>query len=226
MIGVFDSGVGGLSAYRELRRLLPRCDIIYLADRKNAPYGTKNKDELIKLVKRDILRLKEMGTENILVACCTASTVLPFLDESERRDVLPIISPAAEAAANYKRITVIATEHTVSSRAFKNEILKLNPSASVEEIPCQRLVALVEGGARDKNISDECRGELSRVAMAVEKHRSEAIVLGCTHYSHLENTIKTMLPRVAIVNPAKIGARELASRIRGARGSGKTIYTE
>ena len=226
MIGIFDSGVGGLVSYRELRRLLPKEDILYLADRRNAPYGTKTKDELIKLVKRDILRLKKMGAEKILVACCTASTVLPFIDESERQDVLPIISPAAEAAANYERITVIATEHTVSSHAFKNGILKLNSNASVEEIPCQRLVALVEGGARDENIGDECREELSRVAMAVEKHRSEAIVLGCTHYSHLENTIKKLLPGVAVVNPAKIGARELALQIRGAPGSGKTIYTE
>ena len=118
MIGIFDSGVGGLSAYRELRLLLPRCDIIYLADRRNAPYGTKTKDELIKLVKHDILQLKNMGAEKILVACCTASTVVPHLDFEERRCVLPIIFPAARVAARLARVTVIATEHTARSSAF------------------------------------------------------------------------------------------------------------
>ena len=76
MLGVFDSGVGGLAALRELRRLLPFEDMIYLADKENAPYGTKTEDELVALVREDVKRLRELGAEKILMACCTASTEL------------------------------------------------------------------------------------------------------------------------------------------------------
>ena len=226
MIGVFDSGVGGLVAYKELRRLLPKSDLLYLADRKNAPYGTKTKDELIRLVSCDVKRLRDMGAEEILVACCTASTVVPYLNEDVRCGVLPIIYPTAKAAARLKRITVIATEHTARSSAFGNEIRKISPNSDVQEIPCQRLVALVEGGARDENLTKECRRELECVRYAVKTHGSEGIILGCTHFSHLENTIKKLLPGVEVISPAKIGARELAIRAAYVTGSGKTIYTE
>ena len=81
MIGVFDSGVGGYCAFRELRRLLPREDMVYLADRKNAPYGTKSEDEIIAFTKANIKRLREIGARKILIACCTASSVYNSLDE-------------------------------------------------------------------------------------------------------------------------------------------------
>ena len=225
MIGVFDSGVGGLCAFAELRRLLPRCDAVYLADRKNAPYGTKTKDELIRLVRRDVARLRDMGCDEILVACCTASSVVPYLDFEERRGVLPIISPAAKKAANLRSVTVIATEHTVRASAFKNEIKRLS-NTDVQEIACQRLVSLVEKGARDGSVSKECELELEKICKSVREHRSEGIILGCTHFTHLEKTIKNLLPDVEVISPAKIGARELARRLGDLSGSGKTIYTE
>ena len=225
MIGVFDSGVGGLSAFTELRRLLPRCDAVYLADRENAPYGTKTKDELIRLVRRDVERLRNMGCGEILVACCTASSVVPYLDYEERHRVLPIISPAAKEAAKLARVTVIATEHTVRASAFKNEINRLSHT-DVQEIACQRLVSLVENGVRDGKLTKECELELENICESVKKHRSEGIVLGCTHFSHLEKTIKNLLPDAEVISPAKIGARELARRSQYFSGSGKTIYTE
>ena len=226
MIGIFDSGVGGMAALGEVRRLLPKSDVIYLADRKNAPYGTKSEDELTELVKRDIKRLRELGATDILVACCTASTVFKNLDIEERQGVIPIISPSALIAAKLKKITVIATEHTVRSSAFALAIKAISPDASVEEIPCQRLVSLVESGERDGNISRECEDILISVASSAKEHASEGIILGCTHFSHLEKTIKKLLPRVKIINPARIGARELASRARDTVGNGRITYTE
>ena len=215
-----------MSACLEVRRLMPKCDILYLADRKNAPYGTKAPDELSALVKRDVKRLRDFGVSEILVACCTASTVAHTLSDEEQRGVLPIISPAAKVAARLGRITVIATEHTVRSSAFGREIRRLSPYARVQEIPCQRLVALVEEGSRDGNVAMECEEILAEVARAAKEHSSEGIILGCTHFSHLENTIKALLPRVEIINPARLGAEALVRLVKDVTGTGRIIYTE
>ena len=224
MIGIFDSGVGGLTAYREVRRLAPRADIVYLADRKNAPYGTKGRDELIELVKKDIKILRSLGATEILIACCTASTVYQFLDEESRRNTVPIIEPAADAAKSLRRITVIATEHTAKSRAFSDSIREKHPDASVLEIPAQRLVAMVEDGSRDRNLSGECREYLKEVASRARAFDSDGLILGCTHFSHLENTLRVLLPEVKIISPAREGARRLVKCSECLSGSGKNTY--
>lgn len=228
MTGIFDSGVGGLTAYSELRRLLPREDIIYLADRKNAPYGTKTKDELISLTKKDIERLSLMGAEKILIACCTASTVWGELDEWEKEIATPIITPASRLAARGQRILVIATEHTVASGAFGQEIRKFSPDSSVFESAEQELVSLVEAGNRDGRISKECLSRLLRISERASELCADTLVLGCTHFSHLYKTLSAMLPMVKIISPAKEGAREIAKQIRRtstARENGRTVYT-
>ena len=122
VIGVFDSGVGGLASARVLRSRLKAENIIYLADRKNAPYGTKSKEELISLVSNDILRLKNYGCRICLIACCTASSVYEHLDNELKKISLPIIEPAALLASRGRKIAVIATEHTVESSVFKQKI--------------------------------------------------------------------------------------------------------
>ena len=226
MTGIFDSGVGGLEAYFELRRLLPREDIIYLADRKNAPYGTKTRDELIALTKKDIKRLRDMGAGQVLIACCTASTVWGELSEWERKISTPIITPAARVAAEGERIAVIATEHTVRSGAFGREIRKFSPNSEVFERAEQALVAMVESGSRDGRISTECKGELEKIVEWANEIRADTLVLGCTHFSHLELTLGKMLPCVKIVSPAREGARAIKEKItaRNATGNGREIY--
>lgn len=224
MIGVFDSGVGGLCAYRELRRLLPRQDIIYLADRKNAPYGTKSKDELIALTKNDIKRLRDMGADKILIACCTASTVYPYLDGWEREISLPIITPAALVASKYRRVTVIATNHTVASHAFGNAICRL-AHTEVREIACQELVAMVEGGCREGRISKACRGYIEKIRKDALDFGADALVLGCTHFSHLESEFTRLLPRVRIISPATEGAVAMAEQMKKKTENGRTVYT-
>jgi glutamate racemase len=224
VIGVFDSGVGGLCAYRELRRLLPRQDIIYLADRKNAPYGTKSKDELIALTKNDIKRLREMGAKKILIACCTASTVYPYLDEGEREISLPIITPAALVASKYGRVMVIATNHTVASHAFGNAIRSVS-GTQVKEFACQELVSLIEGGCRDGRLNEECRGRIEKIREDALEFGAEALVLGCTHFSHLEGEFKKLLPHAKIISPASEGARAMAEKIKEKTENGRTVYT-
>lgn len=228
MTGIFDSGVGGLTAYSELRRLLPREDIIYLADRKNAPYGTKTKDELVALTKKDIERLSLMGAKRILIACCTASTVYGELDEWERKIATPIITPASRLAARGQRILVIATEHTVASGAFRREINRFSPDASVFESAEQGLVSLVESGNRDGCVGKECLSLLLRISERARELRADTLVLGCTHFSHLHQTLSAMLKNLKIISPAKEGAREIARQIMKtsvAPENGRTVYT-
>ena len=224
MIGVFDSGVGGLCAFTELRRLLPKEDIIYLADRKNAPYGTKSRDELIALTKRDIQILRGMGAERILIACCTASTVHQYLNECERGISLPIIAPASRLAARHACVYVIATRRTAESGAFSEEIGRYSHSRVIEKAE-QELVSLVECGSRDGRISPRCEALLNRISAEVRESGADALVLGCTHFSHLEGEFKKRLSKVEIISPARVGADELYNKIKDKRTeNGRNIY--
>lgn len=224
MIGVFDSGVGGICAFRELRRLMPREDMVYLADRKNAPYGTKDRDEIIALVKANVKRLRSVGARRILIACCTASTVYGELEAEERDISTPIIPAAVRKAVGGRRIAVIATERTVKERAFSKEIAKIS-DAEVTEIACQRLVALVEGGCRDRRINGECDRELRRICDSIDRLRADIIILGCTHFSHLEGEFKKRCG-IRIISPAREGALALVKELKSERPEGgRIIYT-
>ena len=225
MIGVFDSGVGGLTALSELRKLLPRADIIYLADRENAPYGTKGEEELSRLVKSDIDRLLDMGAEKILVACCTASTVIHLLPQYANDAAIPIIEPAARAAASLAengRIAVIATKRTVSSHAFRRSAQKLGDFC-VCEWEAQRLVSLVESGERDGSLSPEASKYLDELLYPIREYAPDALILGCTHFPHLEAEIGARLPKVKLINPSREGAIALAG-CYAPRGEGRTIF--
>ena len=228
MIGVFDSGVGGLVSARELARLLPCEDILFFADRKNAPYGTKEKDELIRLVKADIKRLSDRGAEKILIACCTASTVYPYLDAAEQKISVPIILPAVRAAlAVSDEVAVISTLYTKRSHAFLREARRLSPTASVSELAVQELVGMVEGGARDGSVSRECCELLDRLCSELIPRSAGALILGCTHFSHLERELEARLPGVRIISPAIEGARELAQAFSNEKNNsrGRLIFT-
>ena len=225
MIGIFDSGVGGLCAYHELRRMIPREDIVYLADRKHAPYGIKTEDEILAFTKENIRILKDMGASAVLIACCSASTVYHRLDASEREISLPIISPAARIAAkNGRRIAVIATNHTVKSRAFSREI-GLISDATVSEMAEQRLVSLVERGNRDGRIDPECTEYLADLTERIRMVDADALILGCTHFSHLEGELLKRLSGVNIISPARVGAEEMVKKITlGHTECGREIY--
>ncbi len=228
MIGVFDSGDGGLSAIREIRCIIPNADILFLADRKNAPYGTKTRQELIRLVSADIEKLSELGAEKILMACCTASTVFKYLPSELRKSVLPIISPAANEASlmtKNGKIGVIATEYTVHSGAFSRELSKFPNVNSVYELPTQELVTCIEGGMRDGRITESEKLALYRMLSPLKEKNIDTLILGCTHFSHLEREIGACLPRVKIISPAREGAKEITKALPE-RGKGLTVYIE
>ena len=222
MIGVFDSGRGGLAAFREIRRAMPHADIAYLADRKNAPYGTKSRNELVRLVSEDIKRLSEIGAEKILIACCTASSVYDALPEQYRRISLPIIEPTAMAALGATRgsITVFATEATVRSSAFSRAIARLCPICSVCELAAQRLVRLIEYGAPRDAVFAEVSELVSKMPDS-----TDTVVLGCTHFSFAREEFSRLLgDGVQIIDSASVGARCIIEKESDV-GFGRCLYT-
>ena len=225
MIGIFDSGVGGLTALYELRRLCPEVDICYLADSANAPYGEKDEGTLIRLVKDDIARLVQYGADSILIACCTACTVYGLIGEENMRISQPIIEPAAEAAASNTRsgrIGVISTAATAKSGVFVKKIKDILPGAEVISLAAGELVTLVERGARDGALESSQRRVIEKALTPLFGSGIDTLVLGCTHFTHVKGESENILG-VATVSPSIEGARVMAERI-SRTGEGKTIF--
>jgi glutamate racemase len=226
MVGVFDSGAGGLTAISELRRIMPSVDVCFFADRKNAPYGTKSQAELICLAERDILKLYNAGCERILMACCTASTVFPLLPKPMQNIACQIISPTAKEAARVTKngnIGVIATEATVASGAFRRELTALGSVREVIELPTQKLVTLIECGVTDKCIKESEITKLSKILEPIKNSDIDTLILGCTHFPHLEKEIGKLLPGIQLVSSSREGAKEISKYILP-HGTGRTVY--
>ncbi len=229
MIGVFDSGVGGFNSLPALRERLPLVDIVYLADRENAPYGTKTKGELIALVSGGIERLLLRGAERVLLACCTASTVWDKLDMLHKSHSVPIIGYTEGAiTGDENTVLVIATERTVADGAFGRVIKKKSPTTAVIEVAMQSLVLAVERGAREGKLPEVTAPEIEKIRRLALEYRPDALVLGCTHFSSVAGLIGETLPHVRIINPAELGAKALAGELLlsgiNVRESGKIIY--
>ena len=225
MIGVFDSGVGGLSAIKELRKIAKNADICFLADRENAPYGTKTLDEIANFSKKNIEKLLSLGAEKILIACCTAGVAYKYLSESERAVSLPIIDFAAKRALELTkngRIGVIATKRTVEEKAFTKAIAAFSKSIDVFELEAQAFVGMIENGARDGNLTEEDKEKISSLLSPLLDKEIDTLILGCTHFPHIENEIGRFLG-VKTVNPALEGALEIV-KIANVSGNGRTIY--
>lgn len=227
MIGVFDSGLGGLTAVRELRRFMPGADICYLGDVKNAPYGTKSENELTRLVKSDIDRLEKKGADRILIACCTASTVYPLLDSKQREISVPIIEPTAKRAAAVTesgRIGIIATERTTASHAFADAVKRYLPKADITELATQELVLLTESGECDGFASKKAIEQIHRILEPIKYSKADTLILGCTHFPYLEEIIGEYLSGVRIVSSSREGAKALASISPHTEGTGKIEF--
>lgn len=219
MIGIFDSGRGGMAAAREVCRALPMADVVFLADRENAPYGTKTEGELVRLVRRDIERLKELGADTVLIACCTASTVYSLLPGWQREISVPIIEPCAARAAELTKngkVGVIATHRTVASDAIGRAIRARTPTARVYSYEAGELVELIESGRSP-------RGYIERFVRSFSGTQCDTLVLGCTHFSHAKGIFSSLLPHVNIVDSATAGAEEIIKKSENF-GYGRILY--
>lgn len=226
MLGVFDSGLGGLTVLRRLRELLPLHDLLYFADQANVPYGDRTPGELFQLTESNLRRLNAAGAKAIIMACNTScATASEFGWPPSNAPVLDLIESAALAVAQagYLNVGVIATAATARSGAYAEAIGELTSSTHVTEIAAPALVPLVEAGKLD---GDEPR-EAVRAVCAELPSGVDAVVLACTHYPLLEAHFLDVLGAgVAIVDPAKMHARravELVERLGIPAGSGTTM---
>ncbi|MBM4285953.1 MAG: glutamate racemase [Deltaproteobacteria bacterium] len=200
MIGVFDSGFGGLVVLREFLRRLPRYDYLYLGDNARIPYGTRSDRVVMRFTQQAVDYLFRQGCRLIILACHTASAKAlralqqEYLPEHypERR-VLGVVIPTVEEAlarSPQKRLGVIATEGTVASRSFEIELKKLDAGVQVFQQACPLLVPLIEAGEQDWEGTAMI---LRRYLAPLQEARVDTLILGCTHYSILKEQIAAIM---------------------------------
>lgn len=210
-IGVFDSGVGGLTVAREIMRQLPNERIVYFGDTARVPYGNKSKETVTKFSRQIVHFLKNQQVKAIVVACNTASAyALEELEQEVDIPIIGVVKPGARAAllaTRNKKVGVVATEATIHSGIYSRYIEENDASVSILGKACPLFVPLVEEGLWEDPVTDEiARRYLSELIDS----GIDTLILGCTHYPMLRTTIaKIMGDGVTLVNPAYETAREL-----------------
>lgn len=208
-IGVFDSGVGGISTLKEAVRLLPTEDFIYYGDTANAPYGTKSTDEVMKCVRNVLKRLLSENIKALLIACNTATSVAAATLRQELS--IPVIGmePALKPASMARKdgnILVLATPVTLALPKF--QLLMSQYGEGAIPVPCPGLMDLVE--RRD---AEECRDYLGKLMEQYDPEETDAVVLGCTHYVFLRGMLETMLPKRIMIADGNAGTARQLQRI-------------
>lgn len=210
-IGVFDSGVGGLTVAREIMRQLPQERIIYFGDTARVPYGSKSKETVIRYSRQIIHFLESKGVKAIVVACNTASAfALETLQPEMKIPIIGVVKPGAKVAAETTvngNIGVIGTEGTIGSKIYTQTIQQHTPDAVVLGKACPLFVPLVEEGWLKDPVTIEVA---KRYLDFFQKSDIDTLILGCTHYPLLRSTIRGIMgERVNLVNPAYETAQEL-----------------
>jgi glutamate racemase len=210
-IGVFDSGIGGLTVLRELLARLPGESFVYFGDTARVPYGNKSADTVRRFSSENLKLLLERGVKMVVVACNTATAdALPQLQSEFKLPIIGVIQPgvrAALAATKNGRIGVIGTSGTVRSMAYQNAILALKPDARVVSKACPLFVPLVEEGWTDTPVT---RLVVEEYLKPYAELNIDTLVLGCTHYPLLKPVIASFLGEgVKLVDSAIEIAREV-----------------
>ena len=219
-IGVFDSGLGGLTAVRQLMDQLPGEDIIYFGDTSRVPYGGRSPETVLKYTRQDINFLLQFDIKAIVIACNTADTAAGA--QMQREYDLPIcaaIRPTAKKAAmvtKNNRIGVIGTNATIRGRAYDGIIREVNPRAQVRSVACPLLVPLVEN-FRTRPGDLVVEQVVREYLQPLKDWGCDTLVLGCTHYPLLWDVIgASMGPEVTLVNSGKEAACQLAETLKRA----------
>ncbi len=200
-IGIFDSGVGGLTVLKEIIRQLPHEDVVYLADTARVPYGGRPPEEIIKINEEIIPYLIDYGAKLIIMACGTSSSIAyPAVKDKYKVHIIGLIEPGARAAAAATRsgvIGLIATAGTVNSGAYQEALKNFKVAAQA----CPLFVPLVEGGFIE---AEETKRVAKEYLKPLLKENIDTLILGCTHYPHLAKILKERTgPNVVFVDPAE-----------------------
>lgn len=215
-IGVFDSGVGGLTVVREIMRQIPNESICYFGDTARVPYGSKTKETVTKFSRQIVRFLKTHQVKTIVIACNTASAYA--LDELEKEIDIPIIGvvrPGAKVAAEVTKngkIGVIATEATIGSQIYNRYIQEINNNVTIYGKACPLFVPLVEEGLWQDPVTDEIA---KRYLSELIDIGIDTLIMGCTHYPLIRSTIGRVIgEEVMLVNPAYETALELKAMLQ------------
>ncbi|MCK4389698.1 MAG: glutamate racemase [Desulfobacterales bacterium] len=205
MIGVFDSGIGGLTVVRALKRHLPDYDILYFGDTARTPYGTKSPETVIRYAIQDAELLLQKGAHMVVVACNTASSVATGpLKDRLNVPIFEVISPAVNMAVSHPkrtRVGVIGTRATVNSGVYEDKIKAIRPEMKVYVQPCPLLVPLVEEGWLKKG---ETRKIVKKYLHPLKLKQIDTLILGCTHYPLLKDIIQAKIgKRVKIIDSSE-----------------------
>lgn len=223
MIGLFDSGLGGLTVLQRVRERVPLADVLFFADQAHVPYGDRTHDDLLRLLRANLARLDEHGVDAIVMACNTSCAIAERYGwPRSRAPVIDLIESAALAVerAGFQRIGVVATAATVGAGSYGRTLRNRVAGIDVVEVPAPALVPLVESGAT---------GAQARTAVAeVCSHLPldlEALVYGCTHYPLLDEHFRDVLGGVALIDPAVVQAQRTADLLGDrALGNATTTY--
>ena len=215
-IGVFDSGVGGLTVAREIMRQMPEVRLVYFGDTARLPYGSKSQETVIHFSRQILRFLESRGVKAIVIACNTASAyALETVEKEVDIPVIGVVNAGARTAVNATRngkIGVIGTEGTISSGIYTEVMRKMKPDIEVTGKSCPLLVPLVEEGLLHDSVTDEIA---SRYLSVLKGRYIDTLVLGCTHYPLLRSTLgRLMGSEVTLVNPAYETAIELKQLLK------------
>lgn len=201
-IGLFDSGVGGLTVLREMYRQLPNESLLYFADSARLPYGTKSPEEILSFVREILDWMCERDVKMVVMACNTSSALaLETVRQEYDLPILGVILAGAKAVKQGKRVGVIATSATVKSHAYRQAIQEIEPQTQVWEVACPEFVRLIE---QNQVYSEQTKKVAQQYLAPLLDREIDTLIYGCTHYRHLERTIRSLLPEtVKIVDPAE-----------------------
>ena len=225
MIGVFDSGIGGLTVVRALIEQLPACDMVYLGDTARTPYGSKSPETVTRYALENAQFLVDQGAEVIVVACNTASSVaVERIRAAHQLPVFEVILPAVRLALETSpglRIGVIGTRTTITSGVYDKRIREVRPDARVFSAACPLLVPLIEEGWLKK---PETKKIVKTYLMPLRVRQIDTLILGCTHYPLLKETIQRRIGRrVSVIDSAAAVAADLCAFLgRASRPAART----
>lgn len=209
-IGIFDSGVGGLTVTREIMIQMPKERLVYFGDTARVPYGTKSRETIIRYSRQNIRFLQQHNIKAIVVACNTASAFVEEIQKDFSIPILGVVRPGSKAAVENTRngrVGVIATQATIGSRIYSRVIHETRPEIQIFGKACPLFVPLVEEGWLEDTVTEEV---VRRYVKELQEKDIDTLILGCTHYPLLRNVISQVMgPEITLVNPAYETALEL-----------------
>ncbi len=214
-IGVFDSGIGGLTVYKALKDKMPHESTIYLGDTARLPYGSKSAGTIIKFSEENAQFLLNKRVKLIVIACNSSSSyAVPYLQDKFDIPVIGVIEPGAEEAVKFskRKIGVVGTTATISSKAYEKAILEKNPDIEIISRDCPLFVPLVEEGWISHKVT---RLVIEEYLLPLKEQGIDSLVLGCTHYPVLKDLISNVIGReIRLIDSGKTTAEKVCSILK------------